>query len=103
MIGTPIPDPRDQITAHLNRALEQFFGAGREVQQVAPGVSGEREMTFGTAHGDKLRAKRDKIAPELKRLADSGASLYQACNKLKISHKRVQLIASENKIKFKVS
>lgn len=101
MIGTPLPDPRDQITAHLNLALEQFFGTGKKVQHVESGVSSNRELTFVTAHGDKLRANRDKIAPELKRLADSGANLYQACTELKIGHKRALLITSENKIKFK--
>ncbi|WP_336346567.1 hypothetical protein [Pseudomonas monsensis] len=103
MIGTPLPDPRDQITDHLNQALEQFFGTGKKIQHVDSGVSGERELTFGTAHGNKLRAKREKIAPELKRLSDSGANLYQACTELKIGHKRAVLIASENKIKFKDS
>ncbi|WP_433899387.1 hypothetical protein [Pseudomonas sp. PSE1(2024)] len=94
-------DPREQITDHLNRALEEFFGAGKQAQQIAPGVSGERELTFGTAYGDKLRAKRDKIAPDLKRLAESGANLYQACKELDIGHKRALLIAKENNIKFK--
>lgn len=101
MIGVPMPDPREQITDHLNRALEEFFGAGKQAQQIAPGVSGERELTFGTAYGDKLRAKRDKIAPDLKRLADSGANLYQACKELDIGHKRALLIAKENNFKFK--
>jgi len=101
MIGVPMPDPREQITDHLNRALEEFFGAGKQAQQIAPGVSGERELTFGTAYGDKLRAKRDKIAPDLKRLAESGANLYQACKELDIGHKRALLIAKENNIKFK--
>ncbi len=96
-----MPDPREQITDHLNRALEEFFGAGKQAQQVAPGVSGERELTFGTAYGDKLRAKRDKIAPDLKRLAESGVNLYQACKELDIGHKRALLIAKENNFKFK--
>lgn len=101
MIGVPMPDPREQITDHLNRALDEFFGAGKQVQHVDPGVSGERELTFGTAYGDKLRAKRDKIAPDLKRLAESGANLYQACKELDIGHKRALLIAKENNFKFK--
>lgn len=101
MIGVPMPDPREQITDHLNRALEEFFGAGKQAQQIALGVSGERELTFGTAYGDRLRAKRDKIAPDLKRLVNSGANLYQACKELDIGHKRALLIAKENNIKFK--
>lgn len=100
MIGQPIPDPRDQITNHLNRAMEEYFGAGKHVQHVEPGVPGERELTLCTAYGDKLRAKRDKIAPDLKRLADSGASLYQACKELDIGQKRALLIAKENNFKF---
>ncbi|QBR32852.1 MULTISPECIES: hypothetical protein [Pseudomonas] len=96
MIGVPMPDPREQITDHLNRALEEFFGAGKQVQQIAPGVSGERELTFGTAYGDKLRAKRDKLAPALKKLAENGATLYQAATEVGIDHKRAKLIAREN-------
>ncbi|WP_259331945.1 hypothetical protein [Pseudomonas sp. GW101-3H06] len=32
------------------------------MQKIAPGVSSERELTFGTARGYKLRADRDKLA-----------------------------------------
>lgn len=91
-----MPDPREQITDHLNRALDEFFGAGKQVQHVEPGVTGERELTFGTAHGRKLRAERDKLAPSLKRLAENGATLYQAATEIGIDHKRAKLIAREN-------
>ncbi len=100
MIGVPMPNPRDSILANLNQQLDQFFGAGKSVQEIAPGVSGERELTFGTARGNKLRADRDKLAPALKKLAEGGATLYQAATEIGIDHKRAKLIARENNFTY---
>jgi hypothetical protein len=100
MIGVPMPHPRDAISANLNRQLEHFFGTGKSVQEIEPGVSGEKALGFGSAHSNKLRAGRDKIAPELKALADSGSSLNKAAEALGIDHKRARLIARENGFKF---
>ena len=101
MIGVPMPNPRDSIIANLNQQLDQYLGAGRSVEEVAAGVSGEKPLGFGSAHSNKLRAGRDKIAPELKRLADSGVSLNKAAEAVGIDHKRARLIAQENGFKFK--
>lgn len=101
MIGVPLPDPRESIISTLNQQMDQFFGAGRTVQEVAAGVSGVRTLGFGSAHSNKLRAGRDKIAPELKSLADSGVSLNKAAEAVGIDHKRARLIAQENGFKFK--
>ncbi len=101
MIGVPMPNPRDSIVENLNRQLEQYFGAGKPVQEIPSGVSGEKPLGFGSAHSNKLRAGRDKIAPELKRLADSGVSLNKAAEAVGIDHKRARLIAQENGFKFK--
>lgn len=92
--------PRESIIDDLNRKLDQFFGAGRAVEEIAPGVSGEREMTYGTARGNKLRADRDKLAPALKKLAEDGATLYQAASEIGIDHKRAKLIARENNFTY---
>lgn len=100
MIGVPMPNPRDSIIEDLNQKLEQFFGAGKTVQEIASGVSAEVSM-FGTSHTNKLRAVRDKIAPELKRLADNEVSLNKAAETVGIDHKRARLIARENGFKFK--
>lgn len=100
MIGVPMPNPRDSILANLNQQLDQYFGTGKAVQEVAPGVSGERELTFGTARGNKLRADRDKLALALKKLAENGATLYQAASEIGIDHKRAKLIASENNFTY---
>ncbi|VVN11017.1 hypothetical protein [Pseudomonas fluorescens] len=101
MIGVPMPSPRDSIIANLNQQLEHYFGAGKSVQEIAQGVSGTKDGTFGTSHTNKLRAGRDKLAPELKALADSGSSLNKAAEALGIDHKRARLIARENGFKFK--
>ncbi len=101
MIGVPMPNPRDSIIANLNQQLEQYFGAGKPVQEIAPGVTGTKDGTFGTNHANKLRAGRDKLAPELKKLADSGLSLYKAAEAMGIDYKRARVIARENDFKFK--
>mgnify|MGYP001038195162 CR=1 FL=1 len=100
MIGLPLPHPRDQLIDNLNQQLDAFFGAGKKVEQVAPGVSGERELMFGSAHAAKLRAERDKLAPRLKALADKGMTVIEAAKEMGMETKRARLIARENRINF---
>jgi hypothetical protein len=100
MIGAPMPNPRDSIIANLNQQLDQFFGAGRTVQEIAAGVSGEKEAMFGTSHSNKLRIERNKQAPRLKELAAAGKTVIQASKELGMETKRARLIARENDIKF---
>ncbi|WP_223532115.1 hypothetical protein [Pseudomonas sp. BF-R-30] len=100
MIGVPMPNPRDSLIANLNQQLDQFFGAGRSVQEIAAGVSGEREVIFGTSHSNKLRVERDKLAPQLKALADSGKTVIEAAKEMGMETKRARLIARENNINF---
>ncbi|MFJ2360407.1 hypothetical protein [Pseudomonas fluorescens] len=100
MIGVPLPNPRDQLIDNLNQQLDAFFGAGNQVKQVAPGVSGEREAMFGTSHSNKLRLERDKLAPRLKELADKGLTVIEAAKEMGMETKRARLIARENSINF---
>lgn len=100
MIGVPMPNPRDSIIANLNQQLEQYFGAGKPVQEIAPGVTGEKEAMFGTSHSNKLRIGRNKQAPRLKELADAGMTVIQAAKEMGMETKRARLIARENDIKF---
>ncbi|WP_030132133.1 hypothetical protein [Pseudomonas sp. QTF5] len=100
MIGVPMPNPRDSLIANLNRQLDQFFGAGRSVQEIAPGFSGERELVFGSSHSNKLKIERDKLAPRLKHLADAGKTVIEAAKEMGMETKRARLIARENNIKF---
>jgi len=100
MIGVPLPNPRDQLIDNLNQQLDAFFGAGKQVEQVAPGVSGEREAMFGTSHSNKLRLERDKLAPRLKELADKGLTVIEAAKQMGMETKRARLIARENSINF---
>jgi hypothetical protein len=93
-------NPRDSLIDDLNRKLDQFFGAGRSVQEIAPGVSGEKEIMFGSSHSNKLRAERDKLAPRLKLLAEAGKTVIEAAKEMGMEAKRARLIASENNIKF---
>ena len=100
MIGVPMPNPRDSIIDELNQHLEAFFGAGRTVQEVAQGVSGVKDGTYGGGHSSKLRAERDRLAPGLKVLAEAGTSINKAAAAMGIDHTRAKLIARENGFKF---
>ena len=100
MIGVPMPDPRDSIINSLNQQMEAYFGAGNVVQEIAQGVSGVKDGTYGGGHSSKLRAERDRLAPGLKVLAEAGSSINKAAAAIGIDHKRARLIARENGFKF---
>ncbi|WP_031291009.1 hypothetical protein [Pseudomonas simiae] len=100
MIGVPMPNPRESIIEDLNQRLDEFFGAGRTVQEVAQGVSGVKDGTYGGGHSSKLRAERDRLAPCLKVLAEAGTSINKAAAALGIDHKRARRIARENGFKL---
>ena len=95
-----MPNPRDSIVANLNQQLEQYLGAGKPVQEITPGVSGEMAAMFGTSHSNKLRVERDKIAPRLKELAEAGTPVAKAARECGMEAKRARLIARENGFKF---
>jgi len=100
MIGVPMTNPRDSLIDDLNRKLDRFFGAGKQVQEIAPGVSGEKEAMFGTSHSNKLRIERNKQAPRLRELSEAGHTVIEAAKVLGMETKRARLIARENDIKF---
>jgi len=100
MIGEPMPNPRDAIIQVLNQKLEQFFGSGKTIQQIESGVSAEVPFIGTTGHHNKLRAQRDKIAPQVGELAAAGKTVSQIAVELKMHIKRVLLIAQENGFKF---
>lgn len=100
MIGVAMPNPRDSLIDDLNRKRDQFFGAGRSVQEIAPGVTGEKDAIFGTSHSNRLRIERDKLAPRLKELAEAGKTVIEAAKDMGMETKRARLIARENNIKF---
>jgi hypothetical protein len=99
MIGVPMANPRNTVIADLHRQMDAFFGAGNKAEQIASGVSGEVGGPIKCARSNKLRTERDKLAPELKQLAESGTSINKAAA-LGIDHKRARLIARENGFKF---
>jgi len=101
VIGVPMPNPRVSILANLNQQLEQYFGDGKSVQEIAQGVSGTKDGTFGTTHTNKLRAERDKVAPRLKEFAEAGTPVAKAAKECGMEAKRARLIARENGFKFK--
>jgi hypothetical protein len=95
-----MPNPRDSIIANLNQQLDQFFGAGKTVQEIASDISGETSMSGASGHAQRLRAERDKIAPLIRALAATGISSSAAAIKTSIRQKRLELIAKENGFKF---
>ena len=99
MIGVPMPNPRDSIIANLNQKLDQFFGAGKTVQEIDSGVSAEMVGYGASAHQDRLKAERAKLAPMVKAQADTGKTVAAAAE-LKMRPGRVKLIAHENGFTF---
>ena len=100
MIGVPMPHPRDAVIADLNRQMDQFFAAGKTPEQIASGVDTDGPFHGTTAHHERLRAERDKLAPKVRKQAKAGKTAAEAAKALKMHIKRVQLIAQENSIKF---
>lgn len=100
MIGVPMANPRDAIIANLNQQLDQFFGAGKTAQVIPSGVSAEMVGFGASAHQDRLKAERTKLAPMVKALADAGKTVAVAASELKMRPGRVKLIAHENNFKF---
>jgi hypothetical protein len=95
----PQQDPRQISIERLSCQIDQFFAAGKLVEVVPIGVSGE---SIGgqamAAHHAKLRAERDKEAPTLRYLAEQGYNVKQAAEAMGTGEKRVRLMASENGI-----
>lgn len=100
MIGVPMPNPRDSIISYLNQQQDHYFGAGKAVQEIAPGVTGVKDLIFGTSHSNKLRIERNKQTPRLKELAEAGHTVIEAAKAMGMETKRARLIARENNIKF---
>lgn len=95
-IGAPIPDPRLQVMAELNAAIDSFFAAGKQINEIPAGLSGEGEPN--NPHQRKQRAARQADAPMVRDLVAQGMNAYQVAEAMKTSHTRVRLIARENGI-----
>lgn len=100
MIGVPMPHPRDAVIADLHAQMDRFFGSGGKVQEVEAGASGDKRFIGPSPHHDRLRAERDKIAPQVQAMAKSGKTAAEAAKAIGMHIKRVKLIAQENGIKF---
>lgn len=100
MIGVPMPNPRDSIIDNLNQQLEAFFGAGKVVEVVPSGVGVDGPFNGTTAHHERLRKERDKLAPLVSAEAVRGVVASVAAKNLGMHIKRVTLIAQENGFKF---
>lgn len=95
-----MPNPRDSIISNLNQQLEHFFGTGKTVQEIASGASGEVSLSGASGHSERLRTERNKLAPMLKALAETGITSSAAATQTRIRQKRIELIAKENGFKF---
>ncbi|WP_256576683.1 hypothetical protein [Pseudomonas sp. NFACC37-1] len=80
--------------------MEQFFGAGKVVQEIASGVSNECGGPIKSTRSEKLKAARDKDAPQLKALAEAGKTIHESAKAMGMDVKRAKLTAKENGIKF---
>lgn len=100
MIGEPMPNPKDAVIADLNRQMDAYFGAGKAAQVIPNGVGVDGPFTGTTAHHERLRAQRDKLAPAVRAEAAKGVVASVAAKNLGMHIKRVMLIAQENGFKF---
>jgi DNA invertase Pin-like site-specific DNA recombinase len=98
MIGVPQEDPRKQIIANLCQQIDDFLNRGKEIVEVPAGASKEAPFYGATGHTEKLRAKRDRMAPAVRELADKGIAKKGIAKELKINASMVALILKENKI-----
>ncbi|PYC33887.1 hypothetical protein DMX08_19505 [Pseudomonas protegens] len=100
MIGQPQPNPRDAIIENLNRQLEAYFSAGKTAQVIPNGVGVDGPYNGTTAHHERLRKERDKLAQAVRAEAAKGVVVSVAAKNLGMHIKRVTLIAQENGFKF---
>ena len=100
MIGVPMPNPRDSIIDNLNQQLDAYFGAGETAQVIPNGVGVDGPFNGTTAHHERLRKERDKLAPAVRAEAAKGVVASVAAKNLGMQFKRVTLIAQENGFKF---
>lgn len=97
-IGIPQEDPRKQIIANLAQQIDDFLNRGKEILEVPVGASKEAPFYGATTHTDKLRAKRDRMVPAVRELADKGIEKKGIAKELKLNASTVALILKENKI-----
>jgi hypothetical protein len=100
MIGVPMPNHRDSIIDNLNQQLDAYFGAGKTAQVIPNGVGVDGPFNGTTAHHERLRKERDKLAPAVRAEAAKGVVASVAAKNLRMHIKRVTLIARENGFKF---
>lgn len=100
MIGAPMPNPRDSIIDNLNQQLDAYFGAGKTAQVIPNGVGVDGPFNGTTAHHERLRKERDKLAPAVRAEAAKGVVASVAAKNLRMHIKRVTLISQENGFKF---
>lgn len=95
-----MPNPRDSIIENLNQQLDAYFGAGKTAQVIPNGVGVDGPFNGTTAHHERLRKERDKLAPAVRAEAAKGVVASVAAKNLGMHIKRVMLIAQENGFKF---
>lgn len=93
-------NPKDAVIADLNRQIDTFYSAGKKAQVIPRGVSADGPFNGTTAHHERLRAQRDKLAPSVRAEAAKGVVASVAAKNLGMHIKRVTLIAQENGFKF---
>ena len=69
-------------------------------RSIDSGVSAEMVGYGASAHQDRLKAERAKLAPMVKAQADAGKTVAVAAAELKMRPGRVKLIAHENGFTF---
>jgi len=96
----PMPDPHKQIADQLAAQIDQFFAAGGTIVEVEQGASADAPVLGTTTHSEKLKDRRAKRAPAVRKLAKRGMSARDIGKKLGVDTRTIALTAKEHGITF---
>jgi hypothetical protein len=94
--------PREIIAADLEKYKEQFFAAGKTIQDIPAGHSGVHSVRHVTGHHKTQQVVRTKLARALREHAEAGRTLKEAARTMRMKIDKARVIAREDGIVFNV-
>ncbi|WP_219096466.1 hypothetical protein [Pseudomonas sp. UMAB-40] len=94
--------PREIIAADLEKYKEQFFAAGKTIQDIPPGHSGVHSVRHAAGHHKTQQVARTKLARALREHAEAGRTLKEAARTMRMKIDKARVIAREDGIVFNV-
>ena len=103
MIGESVPDTHKQAIAQLSAQIDHYLATGNRIQDVPAGVSKDSPFHGTSNHSTRLKDRRAKRAPDVRKLAAAGMSARDIGKKLGLDTRTVALTAKEHGITFKTA